>query len=71
MRPLVIVGIIILGLGVFALLSGGSFTSQRDVLKVGDVEITANEQTSVPPWVGGAAILLGAGLIVAGVRKRA
>jgi hypothetical protein len=69
-RPLIIAGIVILALGAFVLLRGASFTSQRDVLQVGDLEISADEQTSIPPWVGGAAIVLGAGLIVAGVRKR-
>lgn len=71
MRPFRITGLVILGLGAFVLLDGGSPTSQPDVLKGGDVEITAHEQTSVPRWVGGAAILLGAGLVVAGVRRRA
>jgi len=71
MRPLVIVGIVIAALAAFVLIRGGSFTSQRDVLKVGDVRITADERQSIPPWVGGAGLLVGVALIVAGVRKRA
>jgi hypothetical protein len=71
MRPLVIVGILIAVLGAFVLISGGSFTSRRDVLKVGDVQITADQQQSIPPWVGGAALLAGVALIVGGARKRA
>jgi len=71
MRQLIIAGIVILGLGAFVLLRGASFTSRHDVLKVGDVKITADEQQSVPPWVGGAAMLVGVALIVAGARKRA
>jgi hypothetical protein len=71
MRPLVIAGILLLALGAFVLVRGGSFTTRRDVLKVGDVKITADEQQSVPPWVGGLAILAGLGLIVSGARRRA
>ena len=71
MRQFIIAGIMILGLGAFVLLRGASFTSRRDVLKVGDVKITADEQQSIPPWVGGAAMMVGVALIVAGTRKRA
>jgi len=70
MRPMIIVGIVIAGLAAFVLIRGGSFTSQRDVLKVGDVKITADERQSIPPWVAGAGLLVGFGLIAAGVRQR-
>jgi hypothetical protein len=71
MRQYFIAGIVILGFGAFVLLRGASFTSRRDVLKVGDVKITADEQQSIPPWVGGVAMAVGAVLIVAGTRNRA
>ena len=70
MRQLIIAGIVLLGLGAFVLVRGASFISQRDVLKVGDLKITADEQQSIPPWVGGAAMAVGVALIVAGARKR-
>ena len=71
MRPPMIAGIVILILGAFVLLRGASFTSRHDVLKVGDLKITATEKEWVPPWVGGMALVVGLGLIVAGTRKRA
>ena len=70
MRQFILAGIVMLGLGAFVLRRGASFTSHRDVLKVGDVKVTADEQRSIPPWVGGAAMLVGVALIVAGTRKR-
>ncbi len=70
MRPLILAGIVLLGLGAFVLLRGGSFTSRRDVLKVGDVKITADEQQTIPPWLGGVAVVAGVVLIAAGARKR-
>jgi hypothetical protein len=53
------------------LLRGGSFTSRRDVLKVGDLKVTADSRESIPTWVGGAAVAGGIVLIAAGMRKRA
>ncbi len=71
MRPSIIAGIIIFGLGAYVLLQGASFTSQRNVLKVGDVKITADERQSIPPWAGAAAMVAGAVLIVSAARKKA
>ena len=70
MRPLILVGVLLIGLGAFVLLRGASFTSRRDVLKVGDVKVTADEQQTVPPWAGAAAIVAGVALIVSGSRRR-
>ena len=70
MRPLVIAGIVILCLGAVVLIRGASFTSRQDVLQVGDLKVTANQQQTIPPWVGGAAVAAGVVLIVAGARKR-
>ncbi len=69
MRPMLIAGVLLLVLGAFVLLRGGSFTTRQDVLKVGDVKITADEQQSIPAWVGGLALLAGLGLVVAGAQK--
>jgi hypothetical protein len=71
MRQFLIAGIVIFGLGAFVLLRGASFTSHRDVLKVGDLQVSAEERQMIPPWVGGAAMVLGVALIVAGARRRA
>lgn len=71
MRPAGIVGIILIILGAFVLLRGASYTTKRDVLKVGDVKVTADEQQTIPPWAGVLGIVAGAGLLVAGAKKRA
>jgi hypothetical protein len=71
MRRFIIVGIAVIAFGAFVLLRGASFTSQRNVLEVGDVKITADERQTIPPWVGGAAVVAGAALILAGMRQRA
>lgn len=71
MRPLTIAGILLIAFGAFVLLRGASFTSRRDVLKVGDVQVTADEQQSIPPWAGWLSIVAGGAMAVAGARRRA
>jgi len=71
MRERLIAGIVLVVFGAYVLLQGVSFSSRRDVLKVGDVKLTATEERSVPPWVGGVALVAGLVLIVTGARKRA
>ena len=71
MRPTGIGGILLILLGAFILLRGGSFTTKRDVLSVGDLKVTASEQQTIPGWAGALAVVAGVGLLVVGVKKRA
>ncbi len=70
MKPQVIVGIVLVALGAFILLRGLTFGSQRSVMRVGDLQASVEERRTVPPWVGGVAIVGGLVLVGAGVRKR-
>lgn len=65
-----IVGIVVLAIGVIMLLVGGGFTSQHEVLRVGDVSVKATEHRTIPPWVGGAVMVAGVVLLVTGMGKR-
>jgi hypothetical protein len=69
----VIVGILLIVLGVFALAYGGfSFTREKEVLDLGPIEATAETRETVPlpPILGGAAIVGGVVLVVMGTRRR-
>jgi hypothetical protein len=69
MRVLQIVGgILILG-GLFILIQGASYSSEKSVFKIGDLEAKVSQQHSIPPWAGGAAVAAGVVLIVVGARK--
>ncbi|MBA3555043.1 MAG: hypothetical protein H0W29_09840 [Gemmatimonadales bacterium] len=70
MRPMVVVGIILLALGGFIVFRGLSYSSDRSVLKVGDLEASVEERRSVPVWAGGLAAAAGLVLIAAGARRR-
>ena len=71
MRPLILIGVLILGLGAFVLVRGGTFTTEREVASVGSLEITADEQQTIPAWLGGVAVVAGLVLIGVGAQKKA
>lgn len=71
MRPLSLLGIILLALGAYVLFRGASYQSRDEVLKVGDVKASVQSKKAVPAWAGGVAIVAGIVLVAAGMRRRA
>lgn len=70
MRVLQIIGAILILGGLYVLLKSPSYSSEKSVLKIGDVEAKVSQQHAIPPWAGGAAVVAGVVLIVVGARKR-
>ncbi len=71
MRITTLVGIVLIAAGAFVFLRGGSFTTRRDVLDVGGLKVTAEEQRPIGPWIAGVALLGGVALVVTGMRRKA
>jgi hypothetical protein len=71
MRPVALLGVILLLLGAFVLFRGLSYKSKDEVLKVGDLKASVEQQHAVPAWAGGVAIVAGIVLIGAGMKRRA
>jgi hypothetical protein len=71
MRPLSIVGILLLAVGAFIVFRGLTYKSRDEVLRVGDIKASVEEQRAIPTWVGGAAIVAGVVLLAAGMKRRA
>jgi hypothetical protein len=71
MRPIALVGILLLALGAFIVFRGASYKSREDVLKVGDLKASVNEKHTVPTWVGGVSIVAGLVLLASGMKRRA
>jgi drug/metabolite transporter (DMT)-like permease len=72
MRPVTVVGILLIVLGVVGLALGGfSFTRKEKVVDIGPVEATADKKESVPipPILGAVAIVGGVVLVAAGARR--
>ena len=70
MRLPIIAGVLLILAGGYILINGGSFTTRRDVLRLGDLKVSAEEQHPVAPWVAGAAIVSGLALAVSGARRK-
>ncbi len=69
MKPLVLVGILLAGIGGFILFRGLSYTKDKNVLEVAGLKASVEEKRSIPNWVGIVGLVGGIGLIVAGAAK--
>jgi len=70
MRPLGIVGVILIIAGVVVLaMKGVSYTKDRDAVKIAGVELSKEDKGFVPPYVGLIAVVAGVVLVAAGRRK--
>jgi uncharacterized membrane protein len=70
MRPLGIIGVVLILAGVVVLaMKGISYTKDRDAVKIAGVEISKEDKGFVPPYVGLIAIVAGVALVFAGRRR--
>lgn len=74
MKPIPLIGVVLIVLGVMALVyQGVNYTSRETVLDIGPLHATADRQKTLPlsPVLGIAALVGGLVLVVAGNRKAA
>jgi hypothetical protein len=72
MKPLALVGVLLIALGVIGLIvENVSFTERKTVLDVGPLKVQADEQKVVPiPTIAGVvAVVVGLGLVFVGMKK--
>jgi len=73
MRPIPIIGVVLIVLGLVALVYQGiTYTSRETVIDIGPLHATADREKTLPlpPVLGLAAVAGGVALLIAGVRKR-
>jgi multidrug transporter EmrE-like cation transporter len=73
MSPLKIVAIVLIVAGVLGLVYGQfSYTKETHTAQLGPMELSVKDKESVnvPKWVGVAAVVVGAGLLLAGARSK-
>lgn len=73
MKPMILVGILLIVLGGLMLAyQGFNYTHQEKVLDVGPIHATTEEQkrVSIPPILGGLVLAGGIALLVVGARKK-
>ena len=74
MKPITLIGIVLVVLGALALAYQGiNYTHQEKILDIGPIHATAekHERIPIPPILGGIALIGGVALLVAGARKKA
>jgi len=74
MRPLAVVGVLLIVVGLVALVyQGVTYTTRETVIDIGPVHATADRQKTLPlpPALGIATVAGGVLLLIAGVRKHA
>jgi len=69
-KPAAIVGMVLIVLGAVALSQPMWYPSTRDVMKIGDLKVTAETRRAVPPWVSYAGIAAGVVLVGVGLQGR-
>jgi uncharacterized membrane protein len=70
MKPLTIAGLVLAVLGAVIVFRGLSYGSQKSVMRMGDVQVSAEERQVVPTWVGAVAIVGGVLLMFGAGRRR-
>lgn len=72
MRPLVIIGIILIIIGIISLVYQGiTYTTKEKVVDVGPLQASVDKEKTIPlpPILGGIALVGGVVLVVVGSRK--
>ena len=72
MKPLMILGIILIVFGVFVLAAEGiTYTKEEKVLDIGPIEATTETKETIPisPIAGGAALIAGVALVIVGNKR--
>lgn len=71
MRIPTIIGVLLVAAGAYLFFRGGVVKTDEEVLKVGDLKVTAQESHPVEPWIAGAAVIGGVLLVATGSRRKA
>lgn len=71
MRPLALIGILLLAVGAFIVFRGATYADREEVFKAGGIEASVESKKAVPTWAGGVAIVAGVVLLAAGMKRRA
>ena len=67
---LIVAGILVAAFGIAGFLGKLNFNHDKEVLKIGDLSAKVEQEKTVPQWLGGVAVLVGAGLVVVGAMRK-
>ncbi len=72
MKPIVLIGVVLIVFGVVALVYQGiTYTTREKVLQIGPLEATEKKEKTIPlpPLLGGIALAGGVVLVIVGARR--
>jgi len=73
MKPIVIIGVVLIVFGIVALAYQGiTYTTREKIVDIGPLKVEAEKQRTIPlpPLLGGLSLAAGVVLVIVGVRKR-
>ena len=70
MRLGVLLGIVLLGLGVWIVWGGGTCKTKKSVVDIGVLKADVREEHQIPRWVGGAVLGAGAAVLVLSLKRK-
>jgi|GEM_PF-1580969 len=68
-RPLQVLGIILVIVGVVILWRRPTYRSRQDIVTIGDVKASVEQREGIPLWIGAAAAGAGVLLVLVGSRR--
>jgi hypothetical protein len=71
MRIIQFMGALLVAGGLYVLIASPTYSSDKSLFKVGEVEARVRQDHEIPPWAGGGALAVGLVLVVTGARRRA
>lgn len=67
---LIILGIILLAGGIWAIFGNGSYQTTDTLVQIGSAKVTATHDKAIPQWAGIAGVVVGAVLALGGFLKK-
>ncbi|GLQ45045.1 hypothetical protein GCM10007862_00960 [Dyella lipolytica] len=67
---LIIIGIVLLIGGLWAVFGHGSYTQTETLVQLGSAKLTATHEKAIPSWLGISGIVVGALLALGGLIKK-
>ena len=69
MRIVQLIGVLLIAGGLYVLIKSPTYSSDKSLFKVGQVEARVREDREIPPWAGGVVLAVGLVLVLAGARR--
>jgi len=71
MKPIMLIGIVLIVLGVVVLAYQGiTYTSREKIIDIGPLQATADTKKTIPPILGGLVLVGGIVLVIVGAKNK-